>query len=493
MIVPRARHVLPLVLLAGTVAAREARGQYVRVSGATWVQSIDLRPLREDSVSAGDVPGDGIYRTTSNGQVVRCQEGAAFCRFFTSGDRASAAPLTHDVSVAAWGLGQGISFHSQGRFRSSLGGTRRLWPRQDDRFDLIDAYLAIERSSVGARLGRLWSTNALGAYNFDGGAVTLRRWGGSLEAFGGRALVQGLNEGYVSGEIGAVDDIPPDDEGYLIGVRLRARPTPVTALSVLYQRVVRGDRAGLYSERAAVDLSGRLGRATLDANLAYDVATNSVNDARLRGSGALFGAFNGALEVRRHRPFFELWTIWGAFSPVGFDEGRANLTWRGAGDRLLLDAHGAYRTYAEANTGAGFLPLRSNGWRAGTGATWLPSERISASASYDADIGFGSSRSAASAGVRWTRGDGTHIGASGSAFETIYEFRVGNGRVVGGAVDAALRLTSELRLAADAGIYRHRLSDGAPGTDWSQRRASVRLEWGLGADPGLASRRGGRR
>ena len=491
MIVPQLRHAIPLLLIAGTLVAREARAQYVRISGASWAQSIDLRPLREDSISAAGVPGEGIYRTTASGQVVRCLEGATVCRFFTSGERASAAPLTHDVAVAAWGLGRGVSFHSQGRFRSSLGGARELWPRQGDRFDLIDAYLAIDRGRYGARLGRLWSTNALGAYNFDGGALTFRRWGGSLEAFGGRALVQGLNEGYASGEIGAVDDIPPEEEGYLIGVRLRARPTPVSALSVLYQRVVRGDRAGLYSERAAFDASTRLGRATLDATLAYDIATNSVNDARLRGARALFGAFNGALEVRRHRPFFELWTIWGAFAPVGFDEGRANLTWRGAGDRLLIDAHGAYRTYAEANTGAGFLPLRSNGWRAGTGATWLPSEHFSASASYDADIGFGSSRSAGSAGVRWTRGDGTHLGASGSAFQTIYEFRVGNGRVLGAALDAGLRLTSELRVAADAGIYRHRLSDGAPGTDWSQRRASLRLEWAVGADPGVASGRGG--
>ena len=493
MIEPRARLAVHVLLLAGTFLGREARGQYVRISGTTWAQSIDLRPLREDSVLVGDVPGEGVYRTTAAGQVVRCLEGASFCRYFTSGARASATPLTQDLSVAAWGLGEGISFHSQGRFRSSLGGDRTLWPRQGDRFDLIDAYLEVERSRYRARLGRLWSVNSLGAYNFDGGALTLRRWGGSLEAFGGRALVQGLNEGYTSGEIGAIDDIPPESEGYLIGVRLRARPTPLSALSVLYQRVVRGDRAALYSERAAVDASTRRGRATLDGTLAYDVATNVINEARLRAARGLFGGFDGALEVRRHRPFFELWTIWGAFAPVGFDEGRMNVTWRGLGERLLLDAHGAYRTYQEANTGAGFLPLRSNGWRAGTGATWLPTEHLSASASFDVDIGFGSSRSDGSAGVRWTKGDGTYVGASGSAFQTIYEFRVGNGRVLGASLDAGLRLTSELRLAADVGVYRHRLSDGALGTDWSQRRASVRLEWAIGSDPGLAAATGGAR
>ncbi len=76
-----------------------------------------------------------------------------------------------------------------------------------------------------------------------------------------------------------------------------------------------------------------------------------------------------SLEARRHRPFFELWTIWGAFAPVGFDEGRAELGWRGAQQRLQLSAHGAFRRYDDTGAGVDFLPLRSSGWRTGLDAS----------------------------------------------------------------------------------------------------------------------------
>lgn len=472
------------VALGIGLGAPLAAAQNIRITGTTWLQSIDLRPLREDSVRSADAAGDGAYRTTATGQLVRCVEGQPFCHFSTSGARATTTPLLQDLAIAAWGLGEGVSFHAQGRARSSLGGNEALWPRMGDRFDVIDAYLELDRARGRARVGRLWAMNGLGAYSFDGASLMLRRWGGSLEAYGGRALVQGLNEGYTSSEIGAIDDLPPDDNGYLIGARLRVRPNAVSAVSAVYQRVVRSDRAALYSERTSFDVTTRALQSTLEGSFAYDIATNSVNEARLRASRRLVSRLDGALEARRHRPFFELWTIWGAFAPVGFDEGRANLGWRSKGDGLHLGVHGAYRTYDETFAGTTFLPLRSNGWRAGSSATWIASEQLAASASYAVDIGFGSSRSDGSAGLRWTPRDGIYLGASGSAFQTIYEFRVGTGRVIGVVMEGGMRLTGDVRLTADAGVYTHRLTSGAPGTDWSQRRASIRLEWAVGSDPG---------
>ncbi len=466
--------------------------QSIRITGSTWIQSIDLRPLREDSVRIADAIGDGIYRTTAAGQLVRCVESQPYCRFNTSGARSTTTPLLQDLSIAAWGLGEGVSFHAQGRARSSLGGNVALWPRSGDRFDLIDAYVELDRSRLRARLGRLWALNGLGAYSFDGASVLLRRGSASLEGYGGRALVQGLNEGYTSAAIGAIEDIPPDDPGDLIGARLRLRPNAVSALSGVYQRVVRRDRAGLYSERASLDATTRLWQVTLDGREAYDIATNTVNEAQLRLTHRLSSRIDGTLEGRRRRPFFELWTIWGAFAPVGFDEGRADLTWRSRREGVQWGVHGAYRTYDEAFAGTTSFPLRSDGWRAGSSVTWLASDKVVASASYDVDIGFGSSRSDGSVGMRWTPRDGMYVGATGSAFQTIYEFRVGTGRVIGAAIDGGARLTNDLRVAADAGVYHHRLTSGAPGTDWSQRRASIRLEWVVGSDPGQTGGRRGR-
>lgn len=472
------------------LGATPVAAQGIRITGTTWLQSIDLRPLRQDSVLASQTAGTGLVRRASDGQLVQCPDGMAYCYFATSGARETTNPLLQDLSIAAWGLGEGISAHAHLRARTSVGGEPALWPRLDDHFDALEAYLQVDRRLGRARLGRLWATSGLGAYNFDGASLMLRRGAHSVEAFGGRALVQGLNEPYTSAEIGAVDDLPPEDQGYLIGVRLRARPSDLSAISAVYQRVIFADRSSLYSERVALDGMTRLAGIALDGSVTYDVAGEVLNEARLRLARRLPAGFDGAIEGRRHRPFFELWTIWGAFAPIGFDEGRAELSWRTARERLQLTAHGGYRTYAEDHAGVNSLPLRSDGWRAGVEGTWLASEQLAASANYATDIGFGASRTDVSGGVRWTPHERVTVGATVSGFQSIYEFRVGTGRVVGGMVNGAVRLTPDFRVAFDGGVYRHRLTHDAPGTDWSQRRASVRLEWVVGSEPGMSGGRG---
>ncbi len=482
---PRAARVVGVLLALGAVSTPLV-AQGIRISGTTWVQSIDLRPLEQDSLLAAQVAGEGSSRRTSDGQLVQCPASSAWCFFSTSGARETTTPLLQDLSLAAWGLGRGVSAQAHLRARSALGGTAARWPRADDHLDALDAFVQVDRAAGRLRVGRQWATNGLGAYNFDGGALLLRRGAHSVEAYGGRALAQGLNETYRSAEIGAVDELPPDQNGNLVGVRLRLRPSDLTALSFVYQRVIAGDRSGLYSERVAADATTRLFGVVIDANSTFDVAGNDVNEARLRLSRTLPRALQLSLEARRHRPFFELWTIWGAFAPVAFDEARAELGWRGAAARLQLSAHGAYRKYEDTDADVGFLPLRTTGWRTGLDASWLFNDRLVASASTAADIGFGSSRSDANAGVRWRASERLSLGGSVSALQSIYEFRVGTGRVFGATADASLRLTPETRITVDGGLYHHRLTNDAPGTNWSQRRASVRLEWTIGSDPGLA-------
>jgi len=470
------------LLAAAPLATAGAQG--VRITGATWLQSLDLRPLRQDSVAASTVGGSGSVRRAPDGQLVQCVEGSAYCYFATNGARRATNPLLQDLSVAAWGLGEGVSAHAHVRLRASVGGAESLWPRLDDRFDALEAYVQWDRTPVRGRLGRLWATNGLGATNYDGAALLMRRGAHSLEVYGGRALVQGLSAPYTSGAIGTVDDLPPEDQGYLLGARLRFRPTDLTAISAVFQRVIQADRASLLSDRVALDATTRLLGTTVDASLSYDLAGTMVNEGRVRVGRRLAPGMQGAVEARRHRPFFELWTIWGAFSPIGFDEGRGELSWRGMDERLQLSAHGAYRRYSDDTNGLASLPLRSDGWRAGGDASWLASERLTASAGYSVDLGFGASRSDVFGSARWTPNERLHLGASLSGFQSIYEFRVGTGRVLGAAIDGGYRLRPDLALAMDAGVYRHRLTNDAPGTNWSQRRGSVRLEWAVGGDPG---------
>ena len=467
-------------------AAANAPAQGVRITGVTSVQAVDLRPLVDDSVPVGEATGTGPYRQLSDGRLVRCIEGEPFCRFRSSGNRELVAPLVQDLRAVAWGFGEGISLQAHVRARGSLGGADAVWPRSDDEFDAIEAWLEVDRGPIRTRLGRQWAVGGLGVYNYDGASLLWRRGRARLEAFGGRSLVAGLNEPIDGSGLGAVDDLPPDESGWLIGLAAHSALWSRGAVGGTWQRVVRGDRAALYSDRIAADATWRQFGTTADVSLAWDVTGAVVNDARLRVARPLRANVTASLEASRHRPFFEAWTIWGAFSPVAFDEVRATADWRNRTGVLGLSLRGASRRYGETNAGLESTPLRRDGWRAGVGADWSPDEHWLAYGDYDVDIGFGASRSDIVAGTRWMPDESRWVGVAASGLQHIYEFRVGTGRVTGLRVDAGTRVVGGMRLVADAALYKHHLTGGAPSPDWSQRRFSIRLEWTAGRDPGEA-------
>ncbi len=478
-----------LCVIVGSFGSSAIQGQGVRINGSSWLQSIDLFPLQRDSVQLNTtVEVDGTRRT-QDGQLVSCSAVTEWCTYLGPSSRVTTRPLIHDLSVAAWGLGEGVSFHAHGRIRAAVGGgssgSTAGWPRIDDRGDLLDAYLEVDRPAGRLRLGRQWSLGGLGAYSYDGGSAIARFGAWEGEVLGGRALVQGINESFLSAEIGAVDDLPPENPAWLYGGRVRWRG-PLSAVTATYLRVIQTDRSGLYAERAAVDASHRILGVRLGANLTYDVAGALFNEARLRASRQLIRGVDVLVDVRRHRPFFELWTVWGAFSPVGFDEVRTGASLTTAAGALTLAASGAWRTYEETETGLSGVPLRTDGWRASSDVIFAPSDAWTVNGGYGVDIGVGSSQSDATASVTRYVGDRASFGGTLSALQTIYEYRVGTGRVLGASAFASVQLRSEVQLRVDAGQYRHRLTNDAPGRDWSQRRASVRLEWMAGADPGRA-------
>lgn len=476
--------VLAVAALALVGASSEVVGaQGLRISGVTSMQLIELRPLVTDSLAAAQVPGTGEWRTASGGVPAICPLTSAFCQFERSGNRVSAAPVLQDVAVAGWGWVEGLSFHGDLRARTQLGGDAGfVFPRTNDHLDVIDAYAQLDRAAWQARLGRQWVTGGLGAYAFDGADAQWRRDWLSVEGYAGRALVAGLAEPYTTAQLAAVDNLPPQQNGYLFGARARFRSDAVTAAAVTYQRVLIADRSGLYSERASLDASTNRWSMSATLGLDYDFASGDWNEARLRLSRSLSQTIDYSVEGRHSRPFFELWTIWGAFSPVAFDEARANADWAPVGSPFAFGVTGAYRKYGETNTG---ISLRTNGWRAGANARWQGAGSLSATGSYDVDIGSGAADTDVRAGARWAASPRLSAGANLSMTQNIYEFRVGTGRIYGAALDGAVRVRPDVQLAIDAGLYQHTLTNGAPGPDWTQRRASLRVEWTMGADPGM--------
>jgi hypothetical protein len=486
---------LPLAAVL-SVLASAASGQGVRINGVTTGRFVDLRPFVYDSVPRTTVvDSSGLLFRTNTGLTVTCVSGRAFCRYLRSADRISTLPVTQDVEATAWGFGTGLSAHAFVRAREALGDNPSEWPRADDRFDVLTAYLEADLDRWRARAGRQFENSALGFRNFDGVSATVRANPAiNAQAYAGWGLAQGLNEPITSQEIGRFDDLPPDSRAFVVGGSLRYRQSVRTSASVEYRRDIRTDRASLYAERVALTASQLLGATSIDGVLVYDLASGVVNDGRVRGSLGLASGSSVSVELRHYQPFFELWTIWGAFSPVGYDEARGTVAWSTARTGLSVEAFGGWRRYEEAHV-AGFSPepLRGNGWNVGATVAWQAAPAWSTMASFASEIGFGASRTDADASVVWEQSRDRFIGARVSAYQTIYEFRVGTGRVFGAGVDGGIRVRPDLRLLGDVMFFHQRTTNAGPVTNWGQRRAMLRLEWTVGNDAGAETMPGSAR
>ncbi|HET9981989.1 MAG TPA: hypothetical protein VFQ38_00310 [Longimicrobiales bacterium] len=477
--------------LAGIGAAAPAVAQGIRVTGATTAQYVQLRPMVADSILATQVPGDGEFRDGPGGFVVSCLQGEPYCHFQRSADRnLGAAPLLQDLYVNAWGLTPGLRGYAQLRGRQSVGDADTFWPRAEDHLDVLAAYLELDRDALRARAGRQWKTSGLGFYNFDGASLLVRPLAGlSLEGFGGWSLARGVDEPRNSEALQAVEPFAPKERGYIVGGELRVRAGPRFGAGAVYQREIRNDRAGLYTERVAADARLRWLGASLDGAFAYDVASTAVNEARLTLQLPPLAGVAATLEARHYEPFFELWTIWGAFSPVGFDEGRGDLAWAVPGVPLSVTLGGGWRRYQDPNAGFPTLLLRRDGWTANGGASWRPADGWSVDGGYAAEIGFGGARSNQSVAVRRSFGAEDYVSLNGLAFQQAFELRVDRGRVYGLGVDGGFRLTPFVRVDGDVYAFQHR-DRAVSGQDWSQLRGSLSFTWALGSEP--RARVGGR-
>lgn len=475
------RHAI-IFAIAATLATNAAAAQGVLITGASSAQYIQLQPMVLDSVPyASTDSAYGVYRTTSTGILARCDGTSTYCSYLHSTPTSSLLAMTQDVNVTGWGFGQGLSAHADLRARDAAGGARELWPQAAQRLDVLEAYAELERPQARARLGRQWIQSGLGVFNFDGASALWRASNAlSAQVYGGRALVQGLNEAVGPNALSPVEDIPPDVGSYLGGVIAQFRPSTLTSLRVQYQREIRSDRAGLYSERVAANGEWFGAGGSWSGELTRDLASHEFNTLSLGYRRPFVLSTTVHLELRHYLPYFDLWTIWGAFSPVGFTEGTATIDWASSDARLLLGASGGRRTYDNTNTGVGFLPLRTDGWRAGGNLAYRLTPRWLVQSSYDADIDFGASSSNEDLALRWARSEDVSLGLHALAFQNIYEFQIGTGQVIGAGAEGSFRLSPDVHFVGDLLVYHHTGGNTPQLVSWDQKRATMRLEWTLG-------------
>ncbi|HUG40520.1 MAG TPA: hypothetical protein VMM12_08550 [Longimicrobiales bacterium] len=473
---------LAFLLLAGPLAAQDARG-----SALTTVRYVTLRPLALDSVARADVTQEGrIF--TYQGRRVTCIPGLAWCTFYRPADVEHGVVATQDVSATAWGFGvRGLSATVLVRGRADLNGDF-LWPASDDHFDAILAYAQLQRSIYRLRLGRQRTLSGLGFSGFDGLDILVDPlpWL-RAEAYAGRSLARGLNEPRHE----ALQGIEPflfDRDALLFGGFVEAEPRAGTSLGLRYQREIWTDRAALLTERASLDVRSDLpGPLRMDAALDYDFAFGHVGKAHLRLRSALPDGWGWAqLTGRRYLPYFELWTIWGFFSPVAYHEAEASATitrWR----PLTLWASAAHRVYDDTDAPIVFGGITTTAERLALGARWTRGPWL-AHGEYRLELGFGAVLSSADTELRWRAGDAVTLVARASAFQQIAEFRLGDNVVLGGGLGADLTLPRGLGLRAGADLYRQAYENRQSAADWDQLRAHTILTVPFGAEPGRPGR-----
>ena len=473
---------LAAACVAGAGVAPVAHGQSVSVSGSTSLRFIELRPLTADSVPAGATEGTALLRALPDGRVVRCLPGDAWCRDLRPAARVSTIPMVTDVEASAWGFGEGVRLFTQLRLRNGWGSAPELWPRGSRTLEALAAFAELDRGGARVRLGRQWTGSGLGFYNFDCLSAQLRAGRRlTLEAYGGRSLVRGLNESRVSGALESIEALAPPRAGILGGARARYSPGPGTAFSAAYQGESRGHGEGLLSELAVFNAMAPLGRVATDASLEVDVASAQVNEATLRVRTPMTRRATLTGELRRYRPYFELWTIWGAFSPLAYDEARGGVTWASARGTLVLRGDASRRRYERDDAG-GFGAYRREGWAVGASGSWVPLAAWRFDASGRVETGFGAARREGSAGIARQFANGGFAALQAMAFQQYFELRLDDGTVVGGEAEAALPLSERLRVRGALALYRH-AGTRVAAVDWNQRRASLRLEWSVGSEP----------
>lgn len=447
------RLVLGLAVL--TPAARQARAQSVRIRSTTTARYAQLRPIEIDTAT----------------------------RTFRAMPVASATPVTQDIELSAWELGvPGLRAYGLFRGRAALG-SELVWPRSDDHFDAMVAFLELERLRYRLRAGRQHRASGLGWYAFDGLTATWRpRPTVRTEVYGGWGFGRGFLEPAGSSLLRSLDPLRPDRNTLLAGASIWVAPSPASELTATYQRELLSDRSALVSERAAFDARVAVGSKLLLTGTAdADLATAEWGRARIGVMARLNRRSFVQLEGFRYKPILDLTTIWGAFSPEA-NHGLAASARFSPSPALFLSTAYTYRTYEPVTNTTPFLSGVGDDSQQLTLGARVARGDLSCEGSYHLLLGFGGAQSGGDVQVGYGPPDTWRLALRATAFQQEEMFRVSDGTVFGFGAEGRGRIGDRFAWRAEAMRYRHRRQQGQAGADWSQTRAMLTFEWIVGAN-----------
>jgi hypothetical protein len=468
-----------MLFLASSVGAQQYR---LRLDSR--FQSVSFRGVTLDSVPLSQTvatPGGG--RESPDGFAVRCGLGDSFCFFFRPGSARSARPAVTSASATIWGFGvPGLRIRADARLALDLGNAE-VWPGTDPSVQLLEGYAEYAMERVTGRLGRQVYSSRLGFTGFDGVRATGRLASGRVEMDGylGWGLGRGTSIPVNSDALNPLDDFQPRQRQVVAGAGIGWNHRFGTA-RLEYQREVDPRSDYFVSERAALATTVRvLSRFTVDAGAEYDLATAQWGsaDATLRYSRPRVGLSAG---VQRYRPHFDLWTIWGAFSPVGFTgiNGSASVS---PMDGLSIRARGTRFWFEETGTETPLVEVEDRGWLVSIGTTYAISSSLAVSLDHSTEFGPGGSYASFEGAVTWLPRSFLTLSLQAGRLNRPLEFRYDEATLYHAGVHAEWRITDRWRATLTAARFmeeRDRPDAGA--FDWDQTRIAAGLVVLLGSD-----------
>jgi hypothetical protein len=441
--------------------------------------------LVSDSIEAAlVVPAPSGGSQTPDGHAARCGAGD-YCFFFRPGPELRAVPMTTSANVVLWGLGvEGLTIHATGRLLADFGRDE-VWPGTEPAVQLLEGYLAYERAFVRARAGRQLIATRLEPMGFDGGWVRVRWDDASLEltGYGGWGLGQASALPVTSAALNPLDEWRPRDRQLVAGAEAAwlYRELDVRAE---YRREIDPEDDYFVSERTALSIGARTGAFRAAGGLDYNVAEGHLGSADLSLT-YLHSRFSVTGGARRYRPYFSLWTLWSAFSPVPYHA--VNLSGQvRATDRLSLHWRGERYRYESADVSTALVPLlEDDGWRANAGATATLNSRWSLNGNVGLEHGPGASGRFADGAVTYTPSERYSFDVYGGTLERPLELRFydATSTWIGGR--AVWRFSMQHRVWGDVAFVddeRDRPDASASSLSQFRARAGVSLSFGTRAD-----------
>lgn len=467
-----------LVAGAASLAAVRAPAQSWRLRLDASAQHIEFRGLTPDSIaeSAAQVGATGGL-VSPDGFALDCI-GDGFCRFFRPGPMVSGVPASLGVDLTVWGLGiPGLSVRLNARAFTDLSGDS-VFVGSSPPLRVIEGYAEYLRNGLTIQAGRLLERGRLasvGSSGLDGVRTTWRseRTGIEVGGYAGWGMAQGTVLSVNSPAVDPLADYQPTSRQIVLGALAGARVDGVDVRAE-YRRELDPTTDYIVAERAAVSVEATpKPRLRFVAGADYDIAQAEFGSAEAAATYTT-PRVTATLSARHYRPFFDLSTVWGVFSPVPFNGVSASLA-ANPTSKLQLRSRVEWFRYDDAGVSTPTVPLLDQGWRWALEGTLTPAQGWTAELATHGELQPGASSSGVDGRITWHPHPALDLALSGGNLERPLELRFQDAGVTYAGASAGYRLGEQWRL--DVSVDRYWESENrldAAAIDWNQWRLSAR-------------------